>query len=190
MPRIPSVLFLGSWPSAKLPRHLPARRRKLSLQQNVLFYSPALTAMYDCLMFLNAPSISQMATSAVASSTAIGVLDTAIPRLVQAATSMLLYPAPLWQMNFKLFGSASTSSALKSPVIGFESLLRYSANKLSNSPLLHLEMKSSRLPSGYSYSFDATCAQSCHSFCVCVSLPMRRAALCDMMAEFKRVYWY
>jgi len=75
-------------------------------------------------MFRSAPSMSQMATSAVASLTAIGVLDTDIPLFVQAATSMLLYPAPLWQTYFKLLGRASSNSALKSPVIGFESLLR------------------------------------------------------------------
>jgi hypothetical protein len=39
--------------------------------------------------------MSQIATSAVASLTAIGVLETEIPLLVQAAISMLLYPAPL-----------------------------------------------------------------------------------------------
>jgi hypothetical protein len=136
--------------------------------------------MKDCLMFLSAPSISQMATSAVASSTAIGVLDTEMPRFVHAATSMLLYPAPLWQMNLRLLGSASTSSSSKSPVMGLESLLRYSANRFSKSPFLHLDMKSSRLPSGYSYSFEAIWEHACHSFCVCVSLPMRRAARCDM----------
>ena len=132
-------------------------------------------------MFRRAPSIRNIATSAVASLTAIGVLDTCIPLLLHAATSMLLYPAPLWQMNFKLLGRTSRSSSLKSPVNGLESLLRYRANTPSNSPSLHLLMKSARSPLGYSWSFDATWEICFHSFRVWASPPMRRAALSGIL---------
>lgn len=75
-----------------------------------------------------------MATSAVASLTAMGVLATSMPRLmllavltrslagikprsVQAGMSILSYPAPLWHMYFRLFGSAWIISLLNGPVI-------------------------------------------------------------------------
>lgn len=45
--------------------------------------------------FLSAPRIKNIAMSAVALSTAPGVLDILIQRSVHADTSMLSYPAPL-----------------------------------------------------------------------------------------------
>lgn len=118
------------------------------------------------------------ATSAVASLTAIGVLATEIPLREHAATLMLSYPAPLWQINFRLSGSSSISSSLKFPVILFESLLRYITYTPLKSPFRHFKMKSSRDPNGYSFKF-AIEPQSFHSFRACVISPMRSADICE-----------
>lgn len=75
-----------------------------------------------------------IATVAVASSTASGVLETWIPvsfyqldlylaaerdvpRAVAAAMLIWSYPAPLWQMNLTEAGSAAMSSASNTPIV-------------------------------------------------------------------------
>jgi hypothetical protein len=117
MPTIPSVLSLGSWPIGVFPRHLPSR-----------------IAMIGIVACLSAPSRRKMPTSAVALSTAIGVLDIRIPVAVsqeaqeyvvstgntpfwfKASTSTLSYPAPLWQMYLSDLGRRETNSLSKGPV--------------------------------------------------------------------------
>jgi hypothetical protein len=66
MPNIPNVLPLGSWPIGVLPRHLPSRI--------------ATRGMVAC---RKAPSMRKIPTSAVASSTAMGVLDMKMPAVNQ-----------------------------------------------------------------------------------------------------------
>jgi len=48
-----------------------------------------------------------------------------LPRDVHAATSMLSYPAPLWQMYFREGGNLETSSASIGPVTLVDSLLLF-----------------------------------------------------------------
>lgn len=73
MPRMPRILPCGSWPSwgRGEPRHLPSRRALMPMGR-----------------LRRAPSSSQMVTSAVASSTAVGVFETRTEWAVQAGMSI------------------------------------------------------------------------------------------------------
>lgn len=73
MPKMPRILPWGSWPSAGggEPRHLPARRALMPMGR-----------------LRRAPMSSQMFTSAVASSTAVGVFETRMSWAVQAGMSI------------------------------------------------------------------------------------------------------
>lgn len=73
IPRMPRTLPCGSWPSAGRgePRHLPSRRALMPMGR-----------------LRRAPMSSQMVTSAVASSTAVGVLETRTLWAVQAVISI------------------------------------------------------------------------------------------------------
>lgn len=130
MPRIPSVLPCGSRPMAGggFPSHSPLRRD-----------------MMATLKFRRAPSMRKMAVSAVASSTAVGTLETLMPCFVQACTSIESYPAPWWQMNRTLGGREATSSSSNGPVISADSTVRKMTETWSRAPDLDSERKSGRL---------------------------------------------
>lgn len=180
MPKIPSVLSLGSWPIGVFPRHLPSR-----------------IAMIGTVACLSAPSRRKMPTSAVALSTAIGVLDIRIPVAVsqdaqeyvvstgntpfwfRASTSTLSYPAPLWQIYLSDLGRRETNSLSKGPVschqvlaIFFHTLAfehtevelfeRYSPTTPSYSPCRSFCRKSFLLPATYSWRVVSFCYPKGH----------------------------
>ena len=85
IPKIPNVLPLGSLPKAGI---LVPFSPLLTCSSSPPRHSPLRKAVMPALKFLIAPSSKNKAQSAVASSTAEGVLDTLIPRAVQAGMLM------------------------------------------------------------------------------------------------------
>ena len=90
MPRIPRTFPCGSWPSGGggEPFQWPFRRAIIAVSVSIASSKWAGGGNLHVLNPRNAPRIKNMLTSAVASSTAVGTLETRISCVVQAWTSI------------------------------------------------------------------------------------------------------